>query len=143
MGPRKNLIRAVLDTNVLVSVLLFRGHLERIREDWREGRLRQVACRETLDEIVRVLAYPKFRLSNKEIHFLLRNEILPFTDVVDISGRTESYCRDPKDDIFIRCALAGRCNWLMSGDHDLLVLRQVKEVEIVDPGTFLTFLLKP
>ena len=137
MGPEAGVTRAVLDTNVLVSALLFGGRLFPLRNAWRGGRVRLVLCRETVDEFLRVLAYPKFRLSAGEITFLIENEIIPFADVVDISGRVDAYCRDPEDDKFIRCALAGRCRYLVSGDEDLLSLGKVGTLRIVSPEKFL------
>ncbi|MBI5576391.1 MAG: putative toxin-antitoxin system toxin component, PIN family [Deltaproteobacteria bacterium] len=141
MGPKPALIRAVLDTNVLVSVLLFGGRLEEFRLAWKAGRLRIVTCKELLDEIVHTLSYPKFRLTPKEISSLLYKELLPFSEVVDISGRTESVSRDPDDDIVIRCSLVGGCSWLVSGDDDLLEIGKYQGVEILSPREFLDRIL--
>ena len=56
--------RVVLDTDVVVSALLFtRSPAMRVREAWHAGRIVPLASRATADELVRVLAYPKFRLS--------------------------------------------------------------------------------
>lgn len=132
------MIRAVLDTNVLVSALLFGGRVSALQAAWQGGRVRLVLCRETVDELLRVLAYPKFRLSAREISFLIESEVLPFADVVDISGRKEAYCRDPEDDKFIHCALSGRCKYLVSGDKDLTSLGQVGTLRIVPPEEFLS-----
>ena len=137
MGPEAGVNRAVLDTNVLVSALLFGGRLSALRDAWREGNVRLVLCRETVDEFLRVLAYPKFRLSAREILFLLESEVIPFADVADISGMSGTYCRDPEDDKFVRCALAGHCRYLVSGDQDLLSLRKTGPVRIVLPEEFL------
>ena len=134
------MIRAVPDTNVLVSALLFGGRVSALQAAWQGGRVRLVLCRETVDELLRVLAYPKFRLSAREISFLIESEVLPFADVVDISGRKEAYCRDPEDDKFIHCALSGRCMYLVSGDKDLLSLGQVGTLRIVAPEGFLALL---
>lgn len=136
------MIRAVLDTNVLVSALLFGGRLSALRDAWRGGRVRLVMCRETVDEFLRVLACPKFRLSEREITFLIESEVIPFADVVDISGREGAYSRDPEDDKFIQCALAGRCRYLVSGDADLLSLGKAGTVRIVPPEEFLSTLGK-
>jgi predicted nucleic acid-binding protein len=96
-----------------------------------------VTCRELPDEFVRTLAYPKFRLSPKEISSLLHKELLPFVEIVDISGRTDLASRDPDDDVPIRCALAGGCSWLVSGDADLLKIGRYEGVGILPPRVFL------
>lgn len=143
MGKKKEaLTRVVLDTNVLVSTLLFGGRLDGLREAWRRGRFRLLLCRETADELLRVLAYPKFRLTKAEITALFEREVLPFAEVVDPGGLPGSWCRDPDDDAFLRCALAGGAGWLVSGDADLLVLRRVETVRIVSPAEYLDVIAK-
>ena len=51
----KDQLRVVVDTNVLLSVLLFGGRLEFIRKAWKEGRLKLLFSEETLEELVKVL----------------------------------------------------------------------------------------
>ena len=133
------MIRAVLDTNVLLSALLFGGRLERLHHAWRAGRLRLVLSRETADELLRVMAYPKFRLTRAEITFLFDTELLPFADVVVLpaSKSEQRWSRDPADDKFIRCAMAGKCGRLVTGDDDLLSLKRVGKVAILSPAEFL------
>ncbi len=133
------MIRAVLDTNVLVSALLFGGRLEGLRRAWRAGRLRLVLSRETADELLRVMAYPKFRLTRVEITSLFDTELLPFADVVELpaSKRRQRWSRDPEDDKFIRCAQVGKCVRLVTGDDDLLSLKRVGKVAILSPAEFL------
>lgn len=133
------MIRAVLDTNVLLSALLFGGRLERLHRDWRAGRFRLVMSRETTDELLRVMAYPKFRLTHAEITFLFDTELLPYADVIELpaSKSKQRWCRDPEDDKFIRCAKAGKCTRLITGDDDLLSLERVGKVVILSPAEFL------
>jgi putative PIN family toxin of toxin-antitoxin system len=142
VGASPQVIRAVLDTNVLLSALLFGGRLEGLHRAWRAGRLRLVLSRETADELLRVLAYPKFRLTAVEISFLFDVELLPFAEVVEVpaSERKQRWSRDPEDDKFIRCATAGKCARLVSGDADLLSLKRVGKVAIVSPAEFLAVL---
>ena len=133
------MIRAVLDTNVILSALLFGGRLERLHSAWRAGRLRLVMSRETTDELLRVMAYPKFRLTHAEITFLFDTELLPFADVIELpaSNSKQRWSRDPEDDKFIRCAKAGKCARLITGDDDLLSLKRVGKVVILSPAEFL------
>jgi len=137
-------IRAVLDTNVILSALLFGGRLERLHRAWRAGRLRLVMSRETTDELLRVMTYPKFRLTHAEITFLFDTELLPFADVIELpaSKNKQRWSRDPEDDKFIRCAKAGKCARLITGDDDLLFLKRVGKVVILSPAEFLGALEK-
>lgn len=74
------MIRVVLDTNVLVSALLFEGgRLAWIRQSWQSGRVKPVLAEPTARELLRVLAYPKFQLTPAEIEQLLA-ELLPWSE---------------------------------------------------------------
>ncbi|MFP7864029.1 putative toxin-antitoxin system toxin component, PIN family [Pseudomonas aeruginosa] len=56
--------RVVLDTNIVLSALIFNaGRLAWIRHAWQQQQLQPLVCRETASELLRVLAYPKFKLS--------------------------------------------------------------------------------
>ena len=76
-------IRVVLDTNVLVSGLLFGGTPGRLMDPWKVGSIRPLMSGEMVDELLRVLAYPKFELSEEEIYYLLYVEVLPYTEMID------------------------------------------------------------
>ena len=136
------MIRAVLDTNVILSALLFGGRLEGLHRACRAGRLRLVLSRETADELLRVMTYPKFRLTRADITFLFDTELLPFADVVELPApkSKQSWSRDPDDDKFIRCAQAAKCVRLITGDDDLLSLKRVGKVAILLPAEFLRVL---
>ena len=119
------MIRAVLDTNVVVSALLFSGPPSRLISAWQSGRLRPVVSAPILDEYIRVLAYPKFKLTNTEIRGLLEEELIPFMETVTAVPTNVPDLRDPDDAKFITCAVAAGVRWLVSGDDDLLSLQRV------------------
>jgi uncharacterized protein len=75
-------VRVVLDTNAVVSALLFSGISSKLVSLWQKGSITPLLSREVLDEYLRVLSYPKFELSEKEIKELIQEEILPYTEVV-------------------------------------------------------------
>ncbi|MBW1827125.1 MAG: putative toxin-antitoxin system toxin component, PIN family, partial [Deltaproteobacteria bacterium] len=74
MGEIKK-IRAVIDTNVIVSAILFGGIPGKLIFLWKSGPLKPLASKDIIDEYIKVLAYPKFRLAEKEINYILYNEI--------------------------------------------------------------------
>lgn len=116
--------RVVLDTDVVVSALLFtRSPAMRVREAWHAGRIVPLASRATADELVRVLAYPKFRLSADDQAELLA-DYLPLATVVTVPEPPPVVprCRDPHDEPFLHLAAAGRADALVTGDQDLLAL---------------------
>jgi putative PIN family toxin of toxin-antitoxin system len=116
-------IRAVLDTNVIVSALLFEGETSRLMDHWKQGRLALILSPEIFAEIVRVLSYPKFQLEEGEIKTLLEEEILPYAEIVHLKSKRKKYARDPEDDRFIHAALAGNADFIISGDRHLLELK--------------------
>ena len=74
-------MRVVLDTNTLVSALLFTGISSELVSLWQDGIITLLLSRDILDEYLRVLSYPKFKLSEEEIKKLLQEEILPYAEV--------------------------------------------------------------
>jgi putative PIN family toxin of toxin-antitoxin system len=133
-------IRAVLDTNVIISALLFSGPPSQLVLAWQSSRLRPVVSAPVLDEYIRVLAYPKFKLSDAEIRGLIEEELLPFVETVNVPPLIAPKVRDPDDAKFITLALTASVRWLVSGDDDLLSLRRVKFVEILSVTAFLQHL---
>ena len=116
--------RVVLDTNVVLSALLFGGGwAARVRGGWQSGRFVPLASTATARELVRVLAYPKFRLSADEQEQLLA-DFMPWVQVVQIPDPPPPApaCRDPFDLPFLHLAIAGKAHALVSGDRDLLAL---------------------
>lgn len=132
-------MRVVLDTNVVVSALLFeRGHLAWVREAWVKGRITPLIDTPCADELVRVLAYPKFRLSADEVQALLAN-YLPYAETVDTGTATLGRlprCRDPHDQIFLTLAEVGKARVLVTGDSALLELSGRIRFVIETPADF-------
>lgn len=130
-------IKVVLDTNVLLSALLFKGTVSRIVSLWKEGRIKPVFTRETFEEFQKALAYPKFSLLDEEIKTILLEEVLPFFEVVEIKKVVKGVCRDPDDDKFLSCAISASAVYLVSGDKSLVRLGHYKSVKILDVSSFL------
>jgi putative PIN family toxin of toxin-antitoxin system len=114
-------VRAVLDTNVLVNALLFRGTASRLAPHWQAARLTLVVSTPTLAELARVLAYPKFGRTAEQVQAIIAGGILPFSTRVE-PVRDPPTCRDPDDDAFLWCARDGEVDCLATGDSDLLAL---------------------
>ncbi len=130
--------RVVLDTNTLVSALLFRaGRLSWLRHAWRSGEVLPLVSKETTRELLRVLAYPKFRLDETEIQELL-GDFLPYAETCSITpgDMGAPHCRDPDDQMFLDLSLAARADALVTGDGDLLALADEFPIPIVTPAEF-------
>lgn len=135
-------MRVVLDTNVLVSALLFTGITSQMVPLWQKGSITVLLSREILDEYLRVLAYPKFQLSEEEIKGLIEEELLPFVQVIKPGTRIHVVKRDPSDNKFLECAVAGKADALISGDKDLLVIRHYRRIRIQTVSQFLDSILR-
>ena len=128
--------RLVLDTNVVLSALLFHtGALSWLRGAWRSDRLRPLASRDTAAELIRVVAYPKFGLTATERRDLL-DDYLPYCETVTLPASPPAVpvCRDPFDRPFLELALVGRADALITGDADLLALAESFAVLILSPA---------
>ena len=129
--------KVVVDTNVLVSALLFGGTPARLIDLWQVGAIKPLASKQIIDEYLRVFTYPKFKLSEEEINFLLYQQILPYFNVIDVHPGPEIIKKDPQDDKFIRCALAGKAKFIISGDQHLLALKSHRKIKILSPAEFI------
>jgi putative PIN family toxin of toxin-antitoxin system len=130
-------LRVVLDTNVLVSALLFHaGSLSWLRRAWRSEAICPLASRDTAAELIRVLSYPKFRLGPEEREDLL-GDSLPWCETVRVPKRIRvPPCRDPFDRPFLELALAAEADALVTGAKNLLGLADVFAVPILTPAMF-------
>lgn len=136
--------RALLDTNVLVSGLIGRaGPPRRLLDAWLDGRYILVTSLYQVQELNHVLSYPRLAerlaLSGAELDTILAAMLSQAEVVVaqlDLSGVT----RDPKDDPLVGAAVLGNVGYLVSGDEDLLVLKEYEGVTITTPGEFVDIL---
>lgn len=114
----------VIDTNLVLSALVFaQGRLTPLRLAWQEQRLQPLVSRATTAELIRVLAYPKFKLLPEEQQELLA-DYLPYCKTVQVPKPPPPTppCRDACDVPFLQLALAGKARALVTGDRDLLSL---------------------
>lgn len=130
-------LRVVLDTNVILSALLFKsGRVGWLFPLWKSGRAVPLVSKETVSELLRVLAYPKFALTPPEQSVVLE-AFLPYAEVV-VADRCSSLpaCRDPHDIPFLVLALSGKADYLVTGDRDLLAVKGFSACPIVTPEQF-------
>ncbi len=119
-------LRVVLDTNVVLSALVFGGgQAGQLRRAWQAGAFVPLASAVTVQELVRVLAYPKFALTRAAQDELLA-DFLPYAQTVRMPQPPPPVpdCRDPLDVPFLQLAVAGQAQRLVSGDKDLLAVAQ-------------------
>ena len=136
-------MRVVLDTNAVLSALLFEsGHLAWIRDSWVAGRFLPLCCSSTTEELIRVLAYPKFALEEEDVLTLIGLYVRS-AEVIRVAIANDELdglprCRDPKDQMFLELAVCGNADVLVTGDGDLLALADSYEFAIETPAQFKT-----
>ena len=119
--------RIVIDTNLVLSALVFaHGRLTPLRQAWQARRIQSLVSRVTAAELIRVLAYPKFKLAPQERQELLA-DYLPYCQAVQIPEPLPptyqlSARHDAFDVPFLQLAIAGKAKALLTGDRDLLAL---------------------
>ncbi|MDR1497051.1 MAG: putative toxin-antitoxin system toxin component, PIN family [Puniceicoccales bacterium] len=137
-GVKKTPPRVVLDTNVVLSALLFRsGRMTWLANAWQNGRLAPLASRESVTELLRVLAYPKFGLDEWERQAVL-GAYLPYAETTAVPEKMPKLpeCRDAGDVKFLALARAGKADYLVTGDADLLAISGFKDCPILTPEAF-------
>lgn len=145
MGTKKTMKtpRVVLDTNCIVSALLFaKGSLSWMRDAWMRQRFIPLTCRDTANELMRVLNYPKFQLDKNEQEIIL-SDFLPYTEVVRIGAMPRNLpdIQDPDDLIFLALAIIGKADALVSGDAHLLAVKsQLGKIPLLTATEFAAWL---
>jgi putative PIN family toxin of toxin-antitoxin system len=132
--------RAVIDTSVLIRYLIrpSRAIRELIEERWLRGAVKMVTAPELLAELAAVLARPRMReFIAAEEGEILMGTIRALAEVIPSLGEIPPICRDPNDDKFVACALAGDASYLVTTDADLLALQESAGVRICTPQGFL------
>jgi len=133
-------IKAILDTNVFISGVFWKGPPFEILKAWREKRFRLAISPPILDEYRRVLAELTKDRAVPPLGSILKIIEL-HSEMVEPVSFSAPVCRDPDDDKFLEAALAAGADCVVSGDKALLNLKSHHGVEIVTPTRFLKLLL--
>lgn len=117
-------MRAVFDTNVVISALVFGQRLAWLRTARASGAVTPVICKETTAELLRELAYPKFR-PDAAARDLLLADYLPFAEIARLPHRAPDLpveCRGRDDVVFLYLTIENKVDPPVSGDAGLTVL---------------------
>jgi putative PIN family toxin of toxin-antitoxin system len=134
-------VRAVIDTNVLLSGLVWHGAPHALIEQVRTGALTLISSPALLAELAEVVARPKFRttLSRSNINpERMLAEVRLLAEIVDPPPLPTPVSRDPDDDAVLALAIAARPDLIVSGDRDLLALGFHAGIPILTPADALT-----
>jgi putative PIN family toxin of toxin-antitoxin system len=133
-------MRAVIDTNVVVSRFLSPfGNPALILALWEKALFDLVVSDAILAEYERVLAYPAVQarhgLTHPEIATIVA-DFRNFAILVEPHEAIDAVADDPSDNRFLEAAVAGACDYVVSGDPHLLRLGDFRGIQIVPPAAF-------
>jgi putative PIN family toxin of toxin-antitoxin system len=130
-------MRIVLDANVIIAAFAARGLCESIMEVCLSEH-EIFLCDELLEEILRNL-HLKIKLSAKIVDNI-GDLLLEQSKMIDPVPLSPDTCRDPDDVKILGLAVAASANYIVTGDKDLLVLREFQGIPILNPRAFSSLL---
>ena len=146
MSEESNLLRVAIDTNIVISGTISPNSIpSQLLASWTEGKFEWVITEEIFEELNEVLSrdklITKYNIDPTETVDLLDNLAVGAEFVNPLPPEAlPIHSRDEKDDKFLACAFGGKCDYLISGDEDLLILNGKKEVgklQIIKASEFL------
>lgn len=132
---RRTKIRVVVDNNCWISFLIGR-RLSKLVDLLSDERVILVICSELLAELRDVTSRPKFA------KYFNQSDVESLIDFMQIIGETiepqqsVKICRDAADDYLLALAAEAKAEYLVTGDDDLLVIKEIGACQIVDVSTF-------
>ena len=130
------MLRVVLDTNVLISAILFGSKPRRILEKAIRGEIRLYLSEPMLEELKGVLQRSKFDYSPEMIQIIL-TELTGVADLVNPSKTINIVPEDPEDNRILECAVAAKADYVITGDSHLLKLNKYLNIDVLNAATFL------
>ncbi len=132
--------RVVIDTNVLISGIIQKsGFPFKVVKLWEDEVIVLITSVATIKEAERVLNYPKIRkkyaLTSDDIRHTISN-LLKYSTLVEDPPIPNVIDEDPDDNKILATALAGKADYIISGDTHLLTLKNYRGIEIVTPKRF-------
>ena len=133
------LTEVVLDTNILISAIVFGGKPRQILEAAVKGQIQLVLSDEIIKEMRGVLEGKKFQHPS-EIMDLIINELEDHAEIVKPKERITVLEKDPENNRVLECAQEAQADYIVSGDKHLLEIEDFKETKILTPEEFLDIL---
>ena len=131
------MLRILLDTNIYVSAILFKGKPRLVLQELVDERVLAFISNEILKELEDTLSKPKFKLNNDFVQIVI-SEIRDITKLISISPLNNYLeLRDRNDYHILEAAYSAKIDFLVTGDKDLLSLKNKPDFKIVSPEEFL------
>jgi uncharacterized protein len=134
-------MKVILDTNVLVSGIFFKGPPYEILLEWKKNKFKLVTSHGILEEYSEVIDELSLQFPQVNVKEILEkvtlNGYLTFSVAL-----SEPICDDPDDDKFFAAAIASKCTIIVSGDKHLLHRTGYSGINVIKPAAFLNKYLK-
>ena len=130
-------MRAVIDTNVLIAALLWRGPPHALLEQVRAGTVSMVSSPALLAELADVIGRAKFDAILAKTNTSRERslaQVRQLAEVIEPQPLSQPVCRDPDDDQVLALALAAKVDLIVSGDNDLLSIGSFENIPILAPA---------
>lgn len=138
LGTEENLTKVVLDTNILISAIIFGGKPGQILYSVIEEKVIAVTSPVLISELKEVFS-KKFPLRETDFKLAIKNIEEIFRTIQP--KKTINILKDDDDNRILEVALESGCSYIVTGDRDLLDLRTFKNIKIVTPDNFLSNIL--
>jgi uncharacterized protein len=128
--------KIVLDTNILISAIVFGGKPRKILNSVIAGKIEFATSKDILEEVEGVLSGKKYKYP-VQVVYEIRNAIEELGEIVLPKKSVNRIKKDPDDNRILECALYAKADFIISGDNHLLELKQFNGIQIVNPTEFL------
>ena len=129
-------MKPVIDSNVLVSSFYFAGNPRKVFDRVTDGLDELFVTDDILAEIVSMMSRKKFNSGNDEIAEYI-GIIESYAIKVPAGNTLENASRDQDDNKILQCGLDGNADYIITGDNDLLVLKEYGKIKIIKPKDYL------
>jgi putative PIN family toxin of toxin-antitoxin system len=129
------MLKLIIDTNIWISFLIGKS-LKGLQYFLQDNRFQIITSNEQISELVDVLSRPKLQ------KYFSKEQIIDFLKLIELKSKIVDYkvkidiCRDPKDNYLLGMAISSKADYLISGDSDLLELREIENTRIIEYKDF-------
>ncbi|MFH1288169.1 MAG: putative toxin-antitoxin system toxin component, PIN family [bacterium] len=128
--------KVVIDTNIIVSAFGWHGNPEKVLHLVSNGDIINFISFEMLNELKRVIAYPKIGFP-KDLQAEILETIFTNSTEIEVKESVIIIDDDPDDNMVLSCAISAEVDFIISGDKHLLNLKKFKGIKILTPEEFL------
>ena len=129
-------MKIVIDSNIFVSSFFWKGNPRKVFDRVTNGIDELYITDEILEEIRNVMYRKKFDVEKHEIDDYIKI-IDYFSQKIIHNGKIENISRDIDDNKILKCAIEGKVDFIITGDNDLLGLKEYQTVKIVSSKEYL------